>query len=79
MTHLREMFIVLKRRKMMLNLIRYAFGVVLGKFLGFMVNQKAIKDNLEKIKVLFDMSLPQKPKEVQSLARRVAALSRFVS
>ena len=38
-----------------------------------------IEVNLEKIKALLEMSLPKKPKEVMSLAGRVAALSRFVS
>ena len=43
-----------------------------------MVNQRGIKANPEKIKALFKMSLPKKPKEVMSLAGRMATLSRFV-
>ena len=35
--------------------------------------------NPEKIKALLDMSSPQKPKKVMSLARKVVALSRFFS
>ena len=49
-----------------------------GKFLGFMVNQRGLKANLERIKALLDMSLPRKPKEVMNLAGRVTALNRFV-
>ena len=44
-----------------------------------MVNQRGIEANPEKIKVLLEMSSPKKPKEVMSLAGRVAALSRFLS
>ena len=44
-----------------------------------MVNQRGIEANPEKIKALLDMNLPWKPKEVMSLAGKVATLSRFVS
>ena len=64
---------------MKLNSMKCAFGVGSGKFLGFMVNQRGIEANPEKIKVLLEMILPKKPKEVMSLAGRVAVLSRFVS
>ena len=62
-----------------LNPFKCSFAVGSRKFLGFMVNQPGIKANLEKIKALLDMSSPRKPKEVMSLARKVVALSRFVS
>ena len=47
--------------------------------MGFMVNQRGIEANSEKIKVPLEMSSPKKPKEVMSVAGRVATLSRFVS
>ena len=64
---------------MKLNPLKCAFGVGLGKFMGFMVNPRGIEANLEKINVLLEMSSPRKAKEVMSLAGRVAALSHFVS
>ena len=64
---------------MKLNLLKYAFIVGSVKFLSFMVNQRGIKANPEKIKALLDMGSPGKSKEVMSLAGRVAALSWFVS
>jgi hypothetical protein len=64
---------------MKLNPLKCAFGVASGKFLGYMVNQRGIEANPEKIQALIDMKSPQKPKEVQSLTGRVAALSRFIS
>ena len=77
--HLRQMFNVLLKYQMKLDLLKCAFGVRSGKFLGFMVNQRGIKANHEKIKALLKMNSPKKPKEVMTLASRVAALSRFVS
>ena len=50
--HVRDlnlMFQVLHKYQMKLNPLKCAFGVASGKFLGFMVNQKGIKANPEKI------------------------------
>src|ERR1700733_3701420 len=44
-----------------------------------MVTQRGIEANPEKIQALINMKSPTKPKEVQSLAGRVAALNRFIS
>ena len=72
-------FNILQKYQMKLNPLKCAFGVASGKFLGFMVNQRRIEVNPEKIKVFLEISSPKKPKKVMSLAGRVAALSRFVS
>ena len=64
---------------MKLNPLKCAFGVRLGKFLGFMVNQREIEANPKKINALLEMSSPRKPEEVISLTGRVAALSHFMS
>ena len=63
---------------MKLNPLKCDFGVGLGKFLGFMVNQRGIEANPEKIKMPLEMSSPRKPKEVMSFTGRVTVLSRFV-
>lgn len=76
--HLDEVFKILRQYMMRLNPSKCAFGVVSGKFLGYMVNQRGIEANPDKIKALVEMRSPQKPKEVQSLTGRVAALSRFI-
>lgn len=39
-----------------------AFGVKFGKFLVYIVNQRDIKANLDKIQVLIKMWSPSKPK-----------------
>ena len=64
---------------MKLNLIKCAFGVSSGKFLGHLVSRRGIETNPEKIRAIINMRSPRSTKEVQSLAGRVAALNRFVS
>ena len=76
---LQETFEMLKRYKMKLNPSKCAFGVLSRKFLGFMVSQRGIKANLDKIQAILNMEPPKNIKEVQSLIGRVAALNRFVS
>ena len=78
-THLAEAFQVLKSYNMKLNPAKCAFGVFAGKFLGFIVNNRGIEANPDKIKVLLDMLPPSNIKDIQRLTRRIAALSRFVS
>ena len=76
---LQETFEMLKRYKMKLNPSKCAFGVSSGKFLGFMVSQRGIEANPDKIQAILNMEPPKNIKEVQSLIGRVAALNRFVS
>src|SRR5215468_4314535 len=64
---------------MKLNPEKCVFGVASGKFLGFMVTQRGIKVNPEKIEAIMGMPSPTCLKEVQILAGRVVSLSRFVS
>ena len=76
---LQETFDTLRQHQMKLNPNKCAFGVSSGKFLGFMVSQRGIEANLDKIQAILDMEPPKNIKEVQSLTGRVAALNRFVS
>ena len=55
------------------------FGVSSRKFLGFIVSQRGIESNLEKIQALLDMESPKSIREVQRLTGRVAALNKFIS
>uniref|UniRef100_A0A2N9HJR6 Uncharacterized protein n=1 Tax=Fagus sylvatica TaxID=28930 RepID=A0A2N9HJR6_FAGSY len=76
---LKETFETLRRYRMKLNPSKCVFGVSSGKFLGFMVSQRGIEANPDKIKAVLEMTPPRSTKEVQSLTGRVAALNRFVS
>ncbi|KAM2809023.1 hypothetical protein PS2_043825 [Malus domestica] len=76
--NLSETFTILKRYRMRLNPNKCAFGVGSGKFLGFMISQRAIEANPEKIKATLDMKEPVTLKNIQSLTGKVAALTRFI-
>ena len=77
--HLSEAFQILREYNMKLNPAKCAFGVLAGKFLGFIVNNQGIEANPDKIKAVLDMPSPSSIKEVQRLTGRIAALSQFVS
>ena len=76
---LKETFNTLRSYNMKLNPGKYAFGVTAGKFLGFMVSQRGIEANPDKIRAIMEMGPPRNVKEVQSLNGKIAALNRFVS
>ena len=64
---------------MKLNPNKCAFGVTVGKFLGFMVSQRGIEVNPEKIRAIMELEPSKTIKEVQSLNGKIAALNRFIS
>ena len=64
---------------MKLNPSKCVFGVASGKFLSFMVFQRGIKANPEKVQAIINMASPQTVKEVQKLTGKIAALNRFFS
>ncbi|KAL0291449.1 UNVERIFIED_CONTAM: hypothetical protein Sradi_7026200 [Sesamum radiatum] len=76
---LSETFVVLRRYRIKLNPGKCAFGVSGGRFLEFMVTQRGIEANPDKIKAILDMGSPTNINEVQRLTGRIAALSRFIS
>ena len=77
--NLKKTFATLRQYQMKLNPSKCAFGVSSGKFLGFMVSQKEIEANPEKVQAILDMASPKTVKEVQKLTGRIAALNKFIS
>ena len=61
---LQETFDTLRRCKIKLNPSKCAFGVALRKFLGFMVSQKGIEANLDKIQEILNMEPLKNIKDV---------------
>jgi hypothetical protein len=76
---LAEAFDILRKYHMKLNPQKCTFGVDSGKFLGVMVSQRGIEENLDKVRAILEMSSPQKTKQLQQLTGRLAVLNRFVS
>jgi hypothetical protein len=76
---LAETFDNLNRYKLKLNPTKCSFSVSAGQLLGFLVSARGIEANPEKIQAILTMGKPAKLHDVQKLAGRVAALSRFVT
>jgi dsDNA-binding SOS-regulon protein len=74
-----ESFDNLNRYKLKLNPTKYSFGVSAGQLLEFLVSARGIEANPEKIQAILTMEKPTKLHDVQKLAGRVTALSRFVA
>ena len=74
---LQETFTTLKQYQMKLNPSKCTFRVALEKFLGFMLSQRGIEANLEKVRAILDMT--SSVKEVQKLTGRIVALNMIVS
>ena len=77
--HMSESFQILRKYNMKLNPAKCTFRVSARKFLGFIVNNRGIEANPDKIKAVLNMLPPSNINEVQRLTGRIAALSRFVS
>ena len=76
---LRETFNTPRSYNMKLNPGKHVFKVTARKFLGFMVSQRGIEANLDKIRAIIEMTPLRNVKKLQSLNDKVAALNRFLS
>src|SRR3954467_2468931 len=76
---LQETFKNLRTYQMKLNSAKCTFGVPAGKLLGYIVSERGIEANLEKIKAIMTLQKPASIKGVQRIIGCVAALSRFIS
>jgi ribonuclease HI len=70
---------MLKWYRMKLNPTKCAFGVSLGKFLGYMVSSRGIEANPEKIQAILEMQSPMTTKQLQQLTGKLGAMNRFIS
>nr|KYP52283.1 Transposon Ty3-I Gag-Pol polyprotein [Cajanus cajan] len=75
---LSEVFQQLHKYDMRLNPEKCVFGVSGGKFLGFMLSARGMEASPDKCMAVVDMVSPRNLKEVQKLAGRLTALSRFL-
>ncbi|KAK1613374.1 hypothetical protein QYE76_037047 [Lolium multiflorum] len=74
-----ETFDNLDRYKIKLNPNKCFFGVPGGQVLGYFISARGIEANPLKIKAILDMEPPNNLHQVQQLAGRLAALSRFIA
>ena len=76
---LKETFDTLRSYNMKLNPSKCAFRVTTGKFHWFMMSQRGIEINPDKIQVIMELTPPKNVKKVQSLNNKIATLNRFIS
>nr|XP_023928670.1 uncharacterized protein LOC112040008 [Quercus suber] len=76
---LRDIFKVLRKLKLQLNVSKCSFSVSSAKFWGYMVTHRGIEVNPDQIKAINDLQPPWNPKEVQKLTLMTTALNRFIS
>ena len=69
----------MKAYNMKLNPVKCAFGVSVGKFIGFMVTQRGIEVNPNQIKAVMEMSTPNCKNELQHLTSQLTTLGRFIA
>ncbi|XP_070667560.1 uncharacterized mitochondrial protein AtMg00860-like [Malus domestica] len=62
-----------------MNPLKCTFGVISGKFLGFIVKHRGIEVDQSKIKAIQSMPEPRNLHELKSLQGRLAFIIRFIS
>jgi len=72
-------FKLLRTYVMKLNPKKCTFGVRSEKFLGYMIDQRGIEANPDKIRAILQMQSPTTIRDVQKLTGCIAALGRFMS
>jgi hypothetical protein len=74
-----ETFASLREYRWKLNPNKCVFGVPSGKLLDFIISQRGIEANPEKISAITNIKAPTCIKDVQKLTGCMAALNRFIS
>ena len=64
---------------MRLNPKKYTFGVTSGKLLGYMVSERDIVADPDKIKVILDMFAPRTEREIRGFLGRLQYISKFIA
>ena len=79
LVNLRKLFERLRKYQLRLNPAKCTFGVKSGKLLGFIVSQKGIEVDPEKVKAILEMPEPRTEKQVWGFLGRLNYIARFIS
>ncbi|KAL0385933.1 UNVERIFIED_CONTAM: Retrovirus-related Pol polyprotein from transposon gypsy [Sesamum radiatum] len=79
LSDLGKAFEVMREYGMKLNPSKCTFGVRGGKFLGYMVSERGIEANPQKIEAISRIQSPKTLKDVQKLTGKIASLNCFIS
>ena len=76
---LRKLFLRLRKFQLKLNPAKCTFGVASGKLLGFIVSEKGIEVDPDKVKAIQELSPPHTQKQVRGFLGRLNYIARFIS
>ena len=71
MAALKRLFQRIRKFKLRLNPKKCIFGVSFGKLLGYMVIERGIEVDLDKIRAILDMPVPKTKKNVKGFLGRL--------
>ncbi|GAU37187.1 hypothetical protein TSUD_30520 [Trifolium subterraneum] len=77
--YLLKMFQRLRKYRLRLNPNKCTFGVRSGKLLGFIVSQKGVEVDPDKVRAIREMPAPQTEKQVRGFLGRLNYIFRFIS
>lgn len=76
---LKDSLLRMRFHTLKMNHEKCAFGVLVGKFLGFLVHQRGIEVDKNKAKALLEARPPQNRKELQSRIGKINFTQRFIA
>ena len=76
---LRKLFERLRKYELKLNPAKCSFGVKSGKLLGFVVSDRGIEVDPDKVRAIQSMSSPKTEKEVRGFLGRLNYIARFIA
>jgi len=79
LVNLRKLFERLRKFKLKLNPAKCTFGVRSGKLLGFIVSQRGIEVDPDKVCAILKMPHPRTEKEVRGFLGRLNYIARYIS
>jgi len=71
LVNLRKLFERLRKFKLRLNPTKCTFGMRSGKLIGFIMSQKGIEVDLDKVRTILEMLHPRMEKEIRSFLGRL--------
>jgi len=79
LVNLKKLFERLRKYKLRLNPSKCTFGVKSGKLLGFIVSERGIEVDPDKVRAILEMPHPCTEKQVRGFLGRLNYIARFIS
>ena len=70
---------MIRQFRLILNPKKCTFGVTSGKLLGYMVSERGIEADPDKIRVILDMLASRTEREIRGFLGRLQYISRFIT